>query len=91
MQTGIGHRVSGIGQLRKGSELADRLMDFAVGVLKVTAELPKAQAGRHIAAQLVRAATSAGANYEEARAADSTADFAHKARIAAKEARESAY
>ncbi len=35
--------------------------------------------------------TSAGANYEEARAAESRADFIHKCSIASKELRESLY
>ena len=34
---------------------------------------------------------SAGANYEEARAAESRQDFAHNAGVAAKEARETGY
>ncbi len=33
----------------------------------------------------------AGANYEEARAAESRADFAHKAAVAAKEMRQAVY
>jgi four helix bundle protein len=41
--------------------------------------------------QLIRAATGAGANYEEARAAESRADFIHKVGIAAKEMREAHY
>ena len=41
--------------------------------------------------QWIRAATSAGANYEEARAAESRDDFIHKVSIAAKEAREARY
>jgi four helix bundle protein len=41
--------------------------------------------------QWIRSATSAGANYEEARAAESGLDFAHKVSIAAKEAREARY
>ncbi len=35
--------------------------------------------------------TSAGANYEEGRAAESRADFVHKVRVAAKEARETIF
>src|SRR5690348_1760109 len=54
-------------------------------------KLPRTLAGRHIASQLLRAATSAGANYEEARGAESRDDFVHKVRIAGKEARESVY
>lgn len=41
--------------------------------------------------QLLRSGTSAGANYEEARGAESRADFVHKLRIATKELRESIF
>jgi four helix bundle protein len=49
------------------------------------------RAGWVLAKQFLRSATSIGANLEEARAAESRADFIHKYRIALKEARESAY
>ena len=38
---------------------------------------------------MFRAASSAGANYEEARGAESRSDFVHKIRVACKEVRES--
>jgi len=41
--------------------------------------------------QLVRAATGGGSNYEEARGAESRADFVHKTSVAAKEVREALY
>ncbi|WP_291093681.1 four helix bundle protein [Empedobacter sp. UBA6745] len=41
--------------------------------------------------QLVKAATSIGANYEEAQAGSSKADFINKVDISLKEARESNY
>jgi four helix bundle protein len=44
-----------------------------------------------VASQVVRSATSAGANYEEARAAESRSDFIHKVRLAAKEMRETIF
>jgi four helix bundle protein len=44
-----------------------------------------------VADQYVRAATGAGANYDEARAAESKADFIHKLGVAAKEMREASY
>ena len=47
--------------------------------------------GRHVALQLVRSATGGGANYEEARAAESRDDFIHKLGVAAKEIREAGY
>ena len=41
--------------------------------------------------QLIRSCTSIGANYEEARGAESDADFLHKINITLKEARESLF
>ena len=48
-------------------------------------------AGRVIAKQYLRAATSIGANVEEAHSGESRADFIHKFGIAQKEAREGSY
>lgn len=47
--------------------------------------------GHILGKQLMRSATSIGANLEEADAASSKKDFLHKASIAYKEARESRY
>jgi four helix bundle protein len=77
--------------MRIGGDIAQRLMKLGVAVLKVAERLPKSPMGRHVGFQLVRAATGAGANYEEARAAEGRADFAHKVGVAAKEMRESVY
>jgi len=46
---------------------------------------------KHVAKQLWRAVTGGGANYEEARGAESRADFVHKVRVATKELREAYY
>jgi four helix bundle protein len=54
-------------------------------------ELPIHPSGRHVALQLARAGTGSGANYEEARAAESRSDFIHKVGIASKEVRGTAY
>jgi four helix bundle protein len=56
-----------------------------------TRELEKTYAGKHIAGQLMRSATSSGANYEEARGTESRADFVHKMQVVLKELRESLY
>jgi len=77
--------------LRIGSDIAARLLDVGVAAIGLTARLPRDPIGRHVAQQLVRAATAAGANYEEARAAESRDDFVHKVGVAAKEAREACY
>ena len=72
-------------------DLGERLLDFAVESIAVVESLPKTLARRRIGDQLLRAATSVGANYQEAQAAESRADFAHKLQIALKEVRETNY
>jgi four helix bundle protein len=69
--------------------LSDRLLDLAARVGNVVDALPDTRMGRHIASQLVRSGTSPLPNYEEARSAESRADFIHKLNLALKELRES--
>lgn len=76
-----------IGQSR-ADELEERLIDFAVRVVKLSARLPKTPAGKHIAVQIMRSGTSPAPNYGEARGAESHADFVHKLRIVLKELNE---
>jgi four helix bundle protein len=75
----------------KGENLAERLLDFAVRIIKVVNALPKTGVGKHISGQLVRSGTSPGANYEEARGAESRSDFIHKLGIVLKELKESRF
>ena len=75
----------------KGDDIAIRLLDLAIASLELATKIEHTPAGKHIARQLIRCATSAGANYEEARSAESPADFVHKVSIAAKEAGETAW
>jgi len=75
----------------KGDELAERLLDFAVRIIKLTKSLPKTSVGRHVEGQLVRCGTSPGSNYEEARGAESRADFVHKLGIVLKELKETRF
>jgi four helix bundle protein len=72
-------------------ELSGRLMEFAARSGLVVDHLPNTRLGRHIAGQLVKSGTSPAPNYEEARAAESRADFIHKLNIALKELRESRF
>jgi four helix bundle protein len=72
----------------RANELEDRLIDFAVRVIKVANSLPRNPVGRHLAEQLLRSGTSPAPNYAEARGAESRADFAHKLKIAVKELNE---
>lgn len=75
----------------KGDDIANRLLDLAVACLRLAAEIETNVVGKHIARQLVRSSTSGGANYEEARSAESSADFVHKVAIAGKELSETVY
>lgn len=72
----------------KAVELEERLIDFAVRIIRLTAYLPKTPAGRHIAGQILRSGTSPAPNYGESRGAESHADFVHKYGIVLKELNE---
>ncbi len=73
-------------------DLAQRTFEFATRVVKLCAVLnEKPGVGRTLATQLLRAATSVGANIEEGQGSQSRADFIAKYSISCKEARESHY
>jgi four helix bundle protein len=72
-------------------DLGERLLDYGAEIIALVEGLPRTLAGRRIADQPLRSSTSVGANYEEAQAAESHADFVHKLQIALKEIRESYY
>jgi four helix bundle protein len=69
-------------------DLEDRLIDFAVRIVRLAESLPKSKVGNHIAGQLIRCGTSPAPNYGEAQGAESRADFIHKMKICLKELRE---
>ena len=75
-------------QRSQADELEDRLVDFAVRIVKLSAALPRTAAGKHVAGQILRSGTSPAPNYAEARGAESTADFIHKVKIVFKELNE---
>jgi four helix bundle protein len=75
----------------KNEQLSDRLLDFAVRVIKIVDALPKTVTGKHVDRQLIRAGTSCGSNYEEACGAESRSDFAHKMSIVLKELKETRF
>jgi len=74
----------------KGENIATRLRHFGAAVIRLCRNADDVSA-KHVAKQLVRASTGGGANYEEARGAESRADFIHKLGIANKEVREALY
>jgi four helix bundle protein len=73
------------------AELLARTRDFALSVIRLSARLPRATGTQVITSQLMRSATSVGANYRAACRARSRADFIAKMSIVEEEADESAY
>jgi four helix bundle protein len=72
-------------------DLRDRTKAFALRVIRVAEALPPGRTAEVIGRQLLRAATSVGANYRAARRARSTADFVSRLGTVEEEADESAY
>jgi four helix bundle protein len=73
------------------NDLQKRLFRFSVNVIKEVRNLPNSKEYQVISYQLLKSATSVGANYEEAQGAVSKADFSNKVGIALKEIRETNY
>ncbi len=70
-------------------DLEERTAKFGENIIDFLKTLPKNEITRPLISQLVRSATSIGANYCEADDAESKNDFRHKIAICKKEARES--
>ena len=78
------------GQPRR--DLPERTFEFALRAVKLCQVLDRSPGvSRTLANQLLRAATSIGANVEEGQAGQSRSDFCHKLSIACKEVRETHY
>lgn len=69
-------------------DIEDRLIDFAVRIIRIAEALPKTKFGNHIARQLIRCGTSPAPNYGEAQGAESRSDFIHKTKVSLKELHE---
>lgn len=72
-------------------DLGKRLFSFASVVYHFLRSMENTPENKVFKYQLIRSATSSGANYEEAQAAASRADFKNKIDIALREMRESNY
>ena len=72
----------------KTFDLEDRLIDFAVRIIRLAEALPKTRIGNHIAGQIIRSGTSPAPNYGEGQSAESRPDFIHKMKVCLKELRE---
>ena len=72
-------------------DLEQRTKRFSLVVIKFTAQMPRTREADILCRQLLRAATSIGANYREANRGVSRADFVNKIGIVQKEASETQY
>ena len=71
--------------------MMDRTRNFSVRVVRFTRNLPKDPAGYALAGQLIRSATSVGANFREAQHARTRNEFTSKLTVALQEAEEARY
>jgi four helix bundle protein len=77
---------------KRPHDIQERTFAFAVDVVRFCHRLDERPGvGRTLSRQLLRSATSVGANREEAQAGQSRNDFISKTSIALKEARETLY
>ena len=72
----------------KRIESEERLIDFSVLIIEISAQLKRTKPAIILENQILRAATSCSLNYGEAVGAESDKDFLHKIQIVLKELRE---
>src|SRR5437879_13900295 len=71
--------------------MQERTFPFGLAILRLASSLPKTKKTEAIVRQIVRSATSVGANYRSACRAKSKADFVFKLSISEQEADETIY
>ncbi|RLD09892.1 MAG: four helix bundle protein [Chlamydiae bacterium] len=72
----------------KEFDLEERLIDFAVRIIRLTESLPNTYIGNHVKGQILRSGMSPAPNYGEAQSAESRANFIHKIKLSLKELKE---
>jgi len=77
--------------MAESRDLKNRTKRFAVEVIRIVDKLPRSISSEVIARQLVKAATSVGANYRAASRGRSSAEFIAKLQIVLEEVDESMY
>ena len=68
--------------------MQERLIDFAVMIIKLAKKLPHTEEGRLVKGQILRSGTSPAPNNGEAQSAEFRADYIHKIKVSFKELRE---
>lgn len=84
-------RTKQVSSEEKVFDLVERTARFGEAVIRLGKQVKPTTVSRPVVSQLVRSATSIGANYAEARAAQSGRDFDHKIGLCKKEASETMY
>lgn len=69
-------------------ELEERLIVFAIDIIRLSEGIKPDIAGNNLSGQIVRSSSSTALNYGEAQSAESPKDFVHKLGICLKEIRE---
>ena len=77
--------------MKNDTILRSRTKQFALRVIRLVDSLPRRKSAQTIGSQLLRSATSVGANYRSAQRARSKKEFRAKLGIAEEEADESVY
>ena len=75
----------------KNYDLEERTIKFSKNIIILCKKIPFNMINKRLIDQLLRSATSIGANYREANECDTKKDFKNKIRIAKKETRETIY
>lgn len=76
---------------QKAQQLEDRTVAFSIQIIKACGIFADNKTLQPLVTQIIKSATSIGANYAEANNASSRADFRNKIYIAKKEAAETRY
>ena len=76
---------------QKKYDLIDRTSKFGAGIIIFVKKLPYNPINNPLISQLIRSATSIGANYREADCAESKRDFNHRIVICKKESKETVH
>ena len=72
----------------RGYDLEERLLEYAVRIIRLVDSVKGSLGGKTIAGQIVRSGTSPPLHHGEVQAAESRADFIHKISVCLKELRE---
>jgi four helix bundle protein len=77
--------------MKKNDDLMLRTKEFALRIIRLYSKLPKSTVAQVIGKQILRSATSVGAQYREANRAKSRADFVSKVEGSLQELEETKY